>query len=495
MKNIATDSTEHSKKGLGLIGLAAIAFSSMVGGGIFNIAQNMASTAGLGAVAIAWIITGIGMIFLVLSFKILNDKCPDLNQGIYEYAREGFGNYMGFNIAWGYWLCVILGNVAFAVMLNDAMGAFFPVFLTHSWPTLIFCIALVWIMYVIVIIGETTASFINTVMTILKFSAIIIIITILIFYFQFEQFTADIWGDNYSMTIKPLGGLHNQIMGTMLVTMFCFVGVEGALMMSSHAKKQSDVGKASVLGFYLALIIYALISILCYGVRSQSELAVMHDPSIAYVLKDVCGQWAYYFVISTVILSLLSAFIAWTLLCAQTPYGAATVHIFPKLFLRTNRHDVPVHGLTIATIFMSLFVGLVCTAPDVYMAALNLTTIMVLPAYAITGAFLWKITYRPKHYNADISIGNVLKYRIIGILCTIYCIWCILAGGFLLFLASSILYIPGFYFFYKTHKENEIRLGSSYKLLTNQEKIIFIILICVAVLSIILISTGEIQLS
>lgn len=114
---------DTSKK-LGLGGLVAIVFGSMIGGGIFNISQNMAQGAGLGATLISWVISGVGVLFLVLNFKVLADARPDLNAGIYQYAKEGFGNYVGFNIAWGYWLCAAMGNVAFAVMLNDSFGEF-----------------------------------------------------------------------------------------------------------------------------------------------------------------------------------------------------------------------------------------------------------------------------------------------------------------------------------------------------------------------------------
>ena len=485
----------NTNKGMGLMGLIAIVFGSMVGGGIFNIAQNMASAAGLGAVIIAWVITGIGMVFLVLTFKILSDRCPELNEGIYQYAQQGFGNYIGFNIAWGYWLCVALGNVAFAVMLNDAVGAFFPILLKHSWPTLIFCISLVWVMFAIVIHGVMTASFINTIMTILKLTAIIIIVALLFFYLRTEMFTFDFWGEKYSHGVKPLGSISHQIMGTMLVTMFCFVGVEGAVMLSSYARNHKDVGKASVIGFYLALIIYALISILCFGVRTQPELAEMHDPSVAYVMKEICGDWAYYFVICTVIVSLLSAFIAWTLLCAQTPYGAACVYILPAFFTKKNKHDVPVYGLAAATVFMSLFIVLVCTAPNVYMAALNLTTIMVLPAYAFSGAFLWKDSYKTGSLTDGLSKGSVRKYRFIGICCTLYCLWCIYAGGVLLFLTSSILYLIGFFFYYRTNKQNCKRLNCKIPLLNLSEKFIFAGIVAASAASIVLLILGKINLS
>ena len=485
--------TKERNSRLGLMGLIAIVFSSMVGGGIFNIAQNMASTAGLGAVVLAWIITGLGMVFLVLTFKMLSDRYPHLNQGLYQYSREGFGNYAGFNVAWGYWLCVVSGNVAFVIMLNDALGAFFPILLQHEWESVVICEAIVWTMFFIVKHGVMTASFINTIMTFLKFGAIIVIIVILFVFIRFHLLFSDIWAD-LTPSDRSLGSFWSQVMGTMFITMFCFVGIEGGLMLSSYAKRNNDVGKASVIGFYLALAIYALISILCYGIRSRDELATLPDPSLAYVLRLCCGDWAYYFVICTVIVSIMAAFISWTLLCSQAPFGAAKAKIFPSFFLHTNRHGVPVNGLAFASGLMSVFIIVVCMAPDVYMAGLNLTTVMVLPAYLLCGAFLWIKSNNKYPYNSQLDKKKIISGRIIGVGCVIYCLWCILAGNFLLFLTSSLLYLAGFSLYYIAYRQNAVG-NPSLKLLSTGDQIAFASIIAASAVSIGLICTGYISLS
>ncbi len=46
----------------------------MIGGGAFNLASDMAKGAGAGAIIIGWVITGIGMIALGLSFSKSNCK-------------------------------------------------------------------------------------------------------------------------------------------------------------------------------------------------------------------------------------------------------------------------------------------------------------------------------------------------------------------------------------------------------------------------------------
>ena len=54
--------------GLGVMALAAIVVSSMIGGGIYSLPQNMAAGASAGAVLLAWIITGIGIYFICLLY-------------------------------------------------------------------------------------------------------------------------------------------------------------------------------------------------------------------------------------------------------------------------------------------------------------------------------------------------------------------------------------------------------------------------------------------
>lgn len=102
---------------LGLVSLVAIVVSSMIGSGVDGLPQNMAASSALGSIIIAWLICGFGMFFIARTFMVLSDMRPDLQSGIYMYAREGFGPFTAFNVAWGYWLMNIFSNVAFAVIV------------------------------------------------------------------------------------------------------------------------------------------------------------------------------------------------------------------------------------------------------------------------------------------------------------------------------------------------------------------------------------------
>ncbi len=420
---------------LGFWGLTALVFGLMVGVGIYNLPQNMAAVASPGAVFIAWMVTAAGILPLVIAFKWLSDHYPQYNAGLYQYAQAGFGNYTGFNIAWGYWLCTAFSNVTYGVMLNDSCGAFFPALMDHSWPTVVFGSVLIWIMFGIVARGIQTAKFINTLLAAIKVVMLIFIITIFVLFFRTGLFTADLWGG--AVTV---GGLAEQVKATMMVTLFCFFGVEGAVMMSARARRSSDVGKAGIAGFLISLVLYLAVSVLCYGLLTRARLAGLPDPSIAYILRDTCGEWAYWFVIVAVIISLLGGWVAWTLVVAQVPYEAAVVGILPRMFKRVNRRGMPTFGLFMSSIVMELFLLMVVMADDVYMAALHITGLMIIPCYFFTGLFLIK--------KADTPAIKVVAY-----ITTAFCVWMAYAGGLEGMLMTSVFYLLGTGFYVRARRE------------------------------------------
>ena len=425
---------------LGLTGLVALVFGMMVGSGIFNIPQNMAVGAGLGAVLIGWGITATGMLMLVSTFKMLSDRHPELNEGIYLYAEKGFGRPTGFFVAWGYWLCACFANVAYAVMLNDTFGAFFPTLLHHKMPTIFFCSALIWIMYILICSGMRTSSIIATGAAIMKLSVIALIIIMLALNMKYDTLTADIWSFG-----EGIGGITSQVKSTMLVTLWCFIGIEGAVVMSGRARRQSDVGKAGVFGFLAAWILYVLVSVFCFGIMSRAELAGLKDPSVAYALRSICGEWAYWLVIAAVIISITGGWFAWTIVTAEQPYSAAHHGIFPKFLLKKDGSDSLQPALLASSVIMQAFLFLVVMAEDVYLYALNITGLMVLPAYLFSGLFLVKIA-RKDYRNGLLTEHAKRGYAYgltIGVCCTIFCIWMLYAAGIGLLLQAVAFYLIG----------------------------------------------------
>ena len=279
------------KSGLGVLALASIVISSMIGGGIYSLPQNMAAGASAGAVLLAWVITGFGVFFIANTFRILSTVKPDLTAGIYMYSREGFGPYVGFTIGWSYWLCQICGNVGYAVITMDALNYFFPPYFAggNNLLSIIGGSVLIWGFNFLVLRGIKQATVINIIGTIAKIVPLILFILILLFVFQFSKFDFNFWGEQIATRAK-LGGLSAQIKSTMLGTLWAFIGIEGAVVMSKHASSPKAVGRATVLGFLGCLIIYILLSLLPFGYMTQAELAAIPNPSTAGVLEKILIQ-------------------------------------------------------------------------------------------------------------------------------------------------------------------------------------------------------------
>jgi arginine:ornithine antiporter / lysine permease len=76
--------------------LVALVVGSMVGSGIFALPSAFGRSTGVLGALIAWAIAGTGMLMLAFVFQTLSRRRPDLDAGIYAYAKAGFGNYLGF---------------------------------------------------------------------------------------------------------------------------------------------------------------------------------------------------------------------------------------------------------------------------------------------------------------------------------------------------------------------------------------------------------------
>ncbi|WP_261817162.1 basic amino acid/polyamine antiporter [Vibrio gallicus] len=470
------------KNTVGLIGLIAIVFSSMIGSGIFSIPQNMAEQASIGAVGLAWLITGIGMLLLVQTFKILAQHKPHLNSGIFSYAKAGFGEYIGFHSAWGYWLMTCMGNVALAVMLNDSLGLFFPILLNHGIETVILCSVLLWGMNTLALRGTNSSSFVNIISTVVKLIGLLVIIGIVLYSYDSSMLSVDVWGNE-----NQLGSVFGQIQSTMMVTLWCFVGIEGAVVLSGRARNKSDVGKATLIGFLVAITMYSLISILSFGILPQAELAQLPNPSAASLLEAAIGSNGRLLVNLCVLVSVFGALVAWTILVAEVPYEAGKTGEFPKVFARTNKNDAPIIALNVSTAFMQLCVLMVVMFENVYLAAINIASVIVLPCYLLSCLYLLKLSINYKELG--LSKRNY-GYVALSATTALFCLWLITAAGLNYQLLATILYAIGIPFFRFTHRA---RMKAGEKVYSNLDKCIEAALLILAVVSIYLLITGQMQ--
>ena len=475
--------------GLGVMALAAIVVSSMIGGGIYSLPQNMAAGASAGAVFLAWLITGFGVYFIANTFRILSDIRPDLTAGIYMYSREGFGPYVGFTIGWSYWLCQICGNVGYAVITMDALNYFFPPYFAggNTVYSIIGGSVLIWGFNFLVLKGIKQATLINFIGTIGKIVPLLFFILVMAFIFNNNKFSFDFWGES-AATVSKLGGLSAQIKSTMLVTLWSFIGIEGAVVMSQHAKTPQSVGKATLLGFISCLAIYVMLSLLPFGYMSQAELALVPNPSTAGILEKVFGKWGAVLMNVGLLISVLSSWLAWTMVTAQIPQAAAKNGTFPKEFAKENENKAPSVSLWVTSAIMQLFMLLVYFSNNAWNTMLSITGVMVLPAYLSSCAYLWKMCEDHEYpKNTYIKRSYALFSGVIG---SLYALWLIYAAGLQYLLMAVIFMALGIPVYIWASKQND----SQGKIFSNKEIVLASALVMISVIAIYAMSTSIVKI-
>ncbi len=254
------------EKKLGLSALTALVLSSMLGAGVFSLPQNMAAVASPSALLIGWAITGVGILFLAFAMLLLTRIRPELDGGIFTYAREGFGELIGFCSAWGYWLCAVIANVSYLVIVFSALSFFtdtpeMRIFGDgNTWQAIVGASVLLWVVHFLVLRGVQTAAGINLVATLAKLLPLGAFVALAAIAFRLDTFRLDFSGIALGVPVWE------QVKNTMLITLWVFIGVEGAVVVSARARHKRDVGRATLLAVVSALAVYLLVTLLSLGV-------------------------------------------------------------------------------------------------------------------------------------------------------------------------------------------------------------------------------------
>lgn len=432
------------EKKLGLSALTALVLSSMLGAGVFSLPQNMAAVASPSALLIGWAITGVGILFLAFAMLLLTRIRPDLDGGIFTYAREGFGELIGFCSAWGYWLCAVIANVSYLVIVFSALSFFtdtpeLRLFGDgNTWQSIVGASVLLWVVHFLVLRGVQTAAGINLVATLAKLLPLGAFVALAALAFQLDTFRLDFSGLALGVPVWE------QVKNTMLITLWVFIGVEGAVVVSARARHKRDVGRATLLAVLSALAVYLLVTLLSLGVVPRSELAEMRNPSMAGLMVRLMGSWGEIVIAAGLIVSVCGAYLSWTIMAAEVPFLAATHKAFPRLFARQNSNNAPSASLWLTNISVQVSLVLIWLTGSDYGTLLTIASEMILVPYLLVGAFLLKIATRPLH--KAVAIGSC-----------IYGIWLLYASGPVHLLLSVVLYAPGllvFLYARRTHQHD-----------------------------------------
>lgn len=449
---------------LGFWILTSLVVGNMVGSGIFMLPRTLAEVASPAGVILAWVLTGLGVLFVTLVFGNLGKRKPELSGGPQIYAKELFkkgskaATLSGFMATWGYWIGNLAGNIAIITTFAGYLSTFFPIMTSQAVLltiggftlkvgnilTFIVCTIVLWGTHFIILRGVKDAGNLNLLATAAKVLGFMIFIVIGLSAFQAANITpfVDAKIDEAGQTVGLLG----QINSAAVATLWAFIGVESAVVFASRARKQSDVKRATILGLFMALAIYIGISSLVMGLLPQEALLASDKPLID-AIETVLGPIGGKLLAGLGLISLLGSTIGWIMLSSEVPSAAAKQGLFIPRFMKENSKGLPVFSLYCTNILGQLFIfsTISNSISQAFNFVIYIATLSYLVPYLISSAFQLKLVITGETYEDG---KNRITDGIIGTVASIYSVYVLIAGtadlktfifGMLL-LASGILF-------------------------------------------------------
>jgi len=173
---------------------------------------------------------------------------------------------------------------------------------------------------------------------------------------------------------------------------------------------------------------------------TQPELAALKNPSMAGVLEHVVGPWGAILINIALVVSVLGAFLAWTMLAAEVPHVSARDGTLPRFFGGENKQGAPATSLWITNGLVQLFLIVAFFANSTYQALFYIASTAILVPYVFSGAYAAKLAITGEAYREGESRTRDL---VAGTVATVYGIWLVYAAGPTYLFMAAMLYAPG----------------------------------------------------
>jgi APA family basic amino acid/polyamine antiporter len=407
----------------------------MIGAGVFMMPAALAKFGGISL--LGWVCSAIGAFLIAKVFAHLSKLLPAADGGPYAYSQKGLGDFAGFLVAWGYLVSVWCTNAAITVSFISALSTFIPALATNPYLAIGTGLATIWFLSWINSLGILTSGILQLITTILKIVPIVLIGLVGLFYIQWNNFLP--FNASGTSTIAA-------ITATTTFTFFAFLGIECATIPSgSVANSATTVAKATTLGTLIATLVYILGTVSVMGMIPAAALKNSVTP-FADAAVIIWGQGAKYWVSAGVAISAFGALNGYILIQGQLPYAVAKDQLFPQIFMRKNDKGVPVYGLVISSIFVSVFMAMNYTKglAEQFQFLILLTTSTILIPYIFCTASYLLMRLRVVGITKNIFTGAI----VLAALTFLFCIWIMLGlgyetvfWGFVLTMSSVPIYV------------------------------------------------------
>jgi APA family basic amino acid/polyamine antiporter len=422
---------------IGLLAATSLIIGNMIGAGIFVLPASLAKFGGISV--LGWIFTASGALVIAKIFSNFSKLISDRNGGPYLYSKIVFGDFIGFLVAWGYWISCWVNNAAIAVAIVSALSFFFPELITSPTSATLTGLAFIWFFTWTSSKGVKSSGNIQIFTTVAKIIPLLFIIISGIFLFDWNVFPEFNITGKSDFEVFPI---------VCVMTLYAFLGIESATIPANSIKNPSNtIPIATMIGTVISTLIYVFGTIILFGILPNEVIANSPAP-FAEAGEVIGGKYVGYFVSAGAAISAIGALNGWILITSYMPMSMAKDRLFPKIFTTKNKKGSPIFSLIFGSILTSIVMvmnfsqGLVSR----FEYLILLTTLSTLVPYLFVSASYIFFHIQNKYLKIEI-----FKSASLGLIGLIYSVWAIFGSGTESIYYGTILLLIGipFYFIMK----------------------------------------------
>ena len=420
--------TKQNQK-IGLLAATSLVVGNIIGAGIFVLPASLGKFGSISIVG--WLFTATGALILAKIFSNFSKKLKGKSGGPYIYSKVVFGDFIGFLVAWGYWISCWVNNAAIAVAIVSALSFFFPELVTNPFYATLTGLSFIWVFTFTSSKGIKSSGNIQILTTIAKLIPLVLIILFGFFIFDLEIFPEFNLTDQNDFEILPV---------VAVMTLYAFLGLECASIPAENIKNpEKTIPKATMVGTLISTLIYILSTIVLFGIIPAENL--INSPAPFAEAGEIIGGKYFGFLISAgAAISAIGALNGWILITSYMPMTMANDRLFPKVFAKKNKKGFPYLSLLLGSILTSFVMTMNYTdgLVDRFEFLILLTTLSTLIPY-----FFVSVSYILFHVEKRFFKINSFRSVILGLFGSLYSLWAIFGSGIDSIVYGTILLLLG----------------------------------------------------
>lgn len=409
----------------------ALVVGNVIGSGIFLLPASLAPY-GLNSV-LGWVMTASGALLLATVFAQLARSFPEAG-GPYAYPKLAFGERVGFLMAWGYWMSVVVGNAAIAIAAVAGLAELVTPLKTTTGAPALTAVALIWLLTFLNWRGVRHAGGFQIVTTVLKLIPLVAIIVLGVLLVLEREVSV--------IRLEPQPFTPAAVSAAATLTLWAFLGLESATVPVEDVEDaQRTVPRATLIGTLIAAVVYVVVSTTVVLLIPASTLAQSSAP-FADVVRMFWGETAAQTIALFAFISAFGALNGWVLVQGEMPRVLAREGMLPALFARESRYGTPGPALFITSALSTPLVLMNYSASmvQIFTFTVLLSTSVFLVMYLFCSLAAFKLAWNGEFGMRGRRLATML---FIAALAAIYSLWTLYGAGASAFWWSMVLFALG----------------------------------------------------